>query len=224
MGFVAHELKNPLANLALCNDLMKEALKEGIKSDFIDLLQRSANNILRLNKMIAELYKSTEVNSGILILDAENFHFGEMIVEAIDTVKILHSSYDVKVTGDGNFIVTADRYKLIQVVVNFISNGIKYSTDNTDISLTISHDAKTVMVSVRDEGLGISSENLPRVFERFFRAERTKNLKGIGLGLYLCQQIIIAHQGRTWAESIEGKGSTFYFSIPLQYSAQVKHN
>jgi signal transduction histidine kinase len=71
-----------------------------------------------------------------------------------------------------------------------------------------------VIVSVKDEGLGISPRQLPHIFGRFFRAERTKNFEGIGLGLYLCRRIIEEHQGRVWAESEEGKGSTFYFFDP----------
>ena len=215
IGFVAHELRNPLANLMLCNDLMNEAIQENSPIDFANLLQRSKNNISRLNKMIAELYEATKVNSGILKLDIATFHFGEMIRESIETVEILQPSYNIIVEGEGDFLVTGDRYRLIQVVTNFLSNGIKYSNGKKDVTLTITRDHKRVTVSVRDEGLGISPENLAHVFERFFRAEKTKNLEGIGLGLYLCQQIVSAHHGRTWAESEEGKGSTFYFSIPL---------
>lgn len=215
IGFVAHELRNPLANIVLCNDLIQDAIHEGNSKNAVSLLQRSKNNVSRLNKMIAELYKSMSVNSGLLKLDRETFHFGEMIRESIETVEILYPSYNIIVEGDGNFLVTGDRHRLIQVVTNFINNGIKYSNGKKDVTLTISHDDKTLTVSVRDEGLGISQENLAHVFERFFRAEKTKNLEGIGLGLYLCQQIIHAHHGSIWAESEEKKGSTFYFSIPI---------
>lgn len=77
------------------------------------------------------------------------------------------------------------------------------------------HDDKSITVSVKDKGLGISKDQLPYIFNRFFRAEKTKNLEGVGLGLYLCRQIIKAHDGSVWAESEESKGSTFYFSIPI---------
>lgn len=216
IGFVAHELRNPLANLVLCNDLMNDSITENNQGILPGLLHRSKNNISRLNKMIAELYEATRANSGILKLDTETFHFGEMIRESIDTVEVLQPSYHVIVNGDGNLMVKGDRYRLIQVVTNFISNGIKYSNGKTEVVLTIGHDDDTVTVSAKDEGLGISPENLPHVFERFFRAEKTKNLEGIGLGLYLCQQIVQAHHGKIWAESEEEKGSTFYFSIPIQ--------
>jgi len=215
IGFVAHELRNPLANLVLCNELMGEALKESNEEEINDLLQRSKNNVSRLNKMIAELYDATRVNSGNLVLDITTFNFEEMIKEAIETVEVLQPSYKIVVKGDGNIEVSGDRYRLIQVVTNYLSNGIKYSNGKTDVILTIYHNNETITVSVKDEGLGISGNQLPYIFERFFRAEKTRNLEGIGLGLYLCRQIIYAHNGKVWAESEEGKGSTFYFSIPL---------
>lgn len=214
IGFVAHELRNPLANLVLCNDILGEAIKENNRDEIIDMLQRSKNNVSRLNKMIAELYDATRVNSGNLKLDISSFNFEEMIREAINTVEILQPAYNIVVRGNGDTEVRGDRYRLIQVVTNYLSNGIKYSDGKTDVTLSIYFDANTVTVSVKDQGLGISATQLPYIFERFFRAEKTKNLEGIGLGLYLCRQIIHAHNGKVWAESEEGKGSTFYFSIP----------
>ncbi len=215
IGFVAHELRNPLANLVLCNEIMSEAIKENNIEEINDMLQRSKNNVARLNKMIAELYDATRVNSGNLKLDITTFNFDEMIKEAIDTVEVLQPDYNIVIKGEGNIDVSGDRYRLIQVVTNYLSNGIKYSNGRTDVTLTIQHDDNTITVSVKDEGLGITPNQLPYIFERFFRAEKTKNLEGIGLGLYLCRQIIHAHEGKVWAESEEGKGSTFYFSIPI---------
>ncbi len=215
IGFVAHELRNPLANLVLCNELISEAIKENNPEAANDILQKSKNNVSRLNKMIAELYDATRVNSGNLILDISIFNFGDMIKEAIETIAVLHPSYKILVKGTGDEEVRGDRYRLIQVVTNYLSNGIKYSNDNTEVVLTIIPGKEKITVSVKDEGVGISPKQLPFIFERFFRAEKTKNLEGIGLGLYLCKQIIHAHRGQVWAESEEGKGSTFYFSIPL---------
>ena len=215
IGFVAHELRNPLSNLVLCNELMDDAIKENNQEELIDMLQRSKNNVLRLNKMIAQLYDATSITSGNLKLDISTFNFLEMIREAMYTVEVLQPFYNIVLKGCGNIEVRGDRYRLIQVVINYLSNGIKYSNGKTDVILNIYYDNKTLTVSVKDEGLGISKNQLPYIFERFFRAEKTENLEGIGLGLYLCRQIIHAHNGQVWAESEEGKGSTFYFSIPL---------
>jgi PAS domain S-box-containing protein len=214
IGFVSHELRNPLANLMLCNEILNESLKEQNVKEAEEMLLRSKNNIKRLNKMIAELYDATRVNSGILKLEMEIFNFGEMIREAIETVEALQPAYKIVTRGESDFEVMGDRYRIIQVVTNFLGNGIKYSDGNKNVILSITHDKKSVTVSVKDEGQGISQENLQHVFERFFRAEKTRNIEGIGLGLYLCKQIIEAHHGTIWAESREVKGSVFYFSIP----------
>jgi len=214
MGFVAHELRNPLSNMILCNELMGEALKENDTLLTESLLQKSKNNASRLQKMITELYESTKINSGYMQLQFYEFNFFDAIKEAIETVEVLQPAYQIIVNGNANISIIADRYRIIQVLTNYLSNGIKYS-NGTNVSLNVSNDEKTLTVSVKDEGLGISKEQLPYVFERFFRVEKTRNIEGIGLGLYLCRQIIHAHKGRVWAESEEGKGSVFYFSIPL---------
>ena len=214
IGFVAHELRNPLANLVLCNELLGELIKENDTESIDDLLQRSKNNVMRLNKLIGELYDAAKMKSGNLKLNVSTFNFQEMIREAIDTIKILHPSYNIVVKGNGNIETNGDRYRLIQVVTNYLSNGIKYSDGNTEVQLLITYTDESVTVSVKDYGLGISPKQLPFIFDRFFRAEKTKNLEGIGLGLYICRRIINAHRGEVWAESEEGNGSTFYFSIP----------
>jgi len=216
IGFITHELRNPLSNLVLSSHLMKEAMSENDSSLMQDMLGRFDNNVERMNKMIAGLYESTKVNAGHFLLDYSEFNFREIVDEAIDTVEILQPSFEIAVIGNGDFKVVADRYRLIQVITNLLSNAIKYSNGNKEVTLSISSDNQTVTVSVKDEGTGIPNDYLPYVFERFFRIKKTRNIEGIGLGLYLCRQIIRAHHGQIWAESEEGKGSTFYFSIPLK--------
>jgi two-component system, OmpR family, sensor histidine kinase VicK len=179
------------------------------------MLQRNKNNLERLNKMIAELYNATKISSGNIVIEKGLYHFGEMIQEASETIHALQPDYKIVITGDGNFAVEGDRYRMMEVVTNYLSNGIKYSAGNTEVILAIKANKNSVTVSVKDKGLGISAAQLPYIFERFFRAEKTKNLEGLGLGLYLCQRIILAHGGKVWAESEEGKGSVFYFSVPL---------
>lgn len=214
IGFVAHELRNPLANIILCNDLMEDTIKENNKKEIADLLTRTKNNVFRLNKMISELYDATKVGSGNMHLEISEFNFDEMVKEAIETIEVLQPEYKIIKKGKANIEVRGDKYRLIQVITNYLSNGIKYSKGSDEVELGVDHDKNTVTVSVKDRGLGISKEQLPYIFNRFFRAERTKNLEGVGLGLYLCSQIIKAHDGKVWAESEEGKGSTFYFLIP----------
>ncbi len=213
IGFVAHELRNPLSNVILCNEMLKHYISMNELEQADGMLQRSQHNIFRLNKMISELYEATKISSGNIPLEITSFDFDAMVREAIDTVQVLQPAFNIVVHGTGG-MAAGDRYRLIQVVTNYLSNGIKYSNGHTDVNIYISSENNMLTVAVKDEGLGIAATQLPHLFDRFFRAEKTKNLEGIGLGLYLCRRIIDAHHGRVWAESTEGNGSIFYFSIP----------
>lgn len=215
LGFVAHEVRNPLANLGLCHDLLEMLLKANRQTEMPEILQRSKSNINRLNKMIAELYNATKTSAGNLQLETSNYDFGEMIIEAVETIQSLHPDFIIEITRNTNTTVSGDRYRMIEVVTNYLSNSIKYSDDSKHISLKAVHEAKFITVSVKDHGLGIPKEQLPYIFERYFRASKTQHLEGLGLGLYLCRKIVEAHNGKVWAESEEGKGSTFHFAIPV---------
>jgi PAS domain S-box-containing protein len=215
IGFITHELRNPLSNLMLSNDLMKDAANNNEIPFLKEMLERSEKNVQRMNTMISSLYESSKVHSGYFPLDLSEFNFGDMANEAIGTIGALHPSFQIIKEGDDNFNIKADRNRIIQVITNFLSNAIKYSNGEKEVKLIISHDPKSVTVSVKDNGLGISEDHLPYVFERFFRTEKTRKIEGIGLGLYLCRQIIRSHHGTVGAESKENKGSTFYFTIPL---------
>lgn len=215
IGFITHELRNPLSNLMLSNDLMKDGVDGNEISFLKDILIKSEKNIHRMNKMITGLYEATKVHSGYFPLDLSEFNFASMVKEAIETIQALNPTFNIIKVGDGDFNIVADRYRLIQVITNFLSNAIKYANNNKEVKLTISRNDKSVTVSVKDDGVGITKDHLPYVFERFFRIEKTRKIEGIGLGLYLCRQIIRSHKGHIGAESEENEGSVFYFIIPL---------
>jgi signal transduction histidine kinase len=216
LGFVTHELRNPLTNLLLSNELMTEAIKENDLSQVKSILERFERSVQRMNKMISGLSESTKIHSGVFQLEISRFDFGNMVKEAIETTESLHPSFRIIVKGDTNFSVAGDRYRIIQVITNYLSNAIKYSNENKEVTLEVNRNNQSVTVAVNDKGIGISKESLPYIFERFFRVKKTRKIEGIGLGLYLCKQIIHAHKGDVWVESEENKGTTFYFSIPLQ--------
>lgn len=215
IGFITHELRNPLSNVLLLNEIMREAINDSDLVVLKEMIGRSEKNAERMNKMIGGLYDVTKVHSGQLSLELSKFIFIDMVNEAIETVQVLQPLYKIKIAGDGDFEIEADRYRIIQVITNYLSNAIKYSNGNKEVVLGISQLKNMVTVHVKDNGLGISKEHLPYLFERFFRIEKTKNIEGIGLGLYLCRQIIRAHHGHVWAESEVNKGSTFFFSLPM---------
>lgn len=215
IGFITHELRNPLSNVLLLNEVMREAVKTKDLNLVEEMIKRSEKNAQRMNKMIGGLYNATKVSSGQLSFEFSNFLFIDMVKEAVETVQVLEPSFKITVEGDGNFMVFADRYRMIQVITNYLSNAIKYSNQSKEVILSISAADNMVTVAVKDNGLGISKKHLPYVFDRFFRLEQSRNIEGIGLGLYLCRQIIHGHNGQVWVESQVNEGSTFFFSLPL---------
>jgi PAS domain S-box-containing protein len=214
LNFVAHELRNPLTNIMLNIDWMDQLSKEKAIDGFGDFISRTKRNVERLKKLVNELYKSTKLISGNYDLQGEVFDFDELVEETIQAIRQAHPSYHIELRGKAELTLSADKDKLMQVLTNYLTNAVKYSGGNTHIEVSVVVRDGSLVVAVTDRGKGIPAKELPFVFNRFYRAEKTRNLEGLGIGLFLSRQIVEAHQGRTWVESKEGEGSTFYFSLP----------
>jgi PAS domain S-box-containing protein len=215
MGFVAHELRNPLASIMMGNDLMTLMIHEGKKDELNNLLEKNKKNIARLNTMVTELYDAARVGGGDFLLTIAPFDFDEMLHDTLETFRVLQPSYIFTIESKAGIELKGDRYRIQQVLGNYLSNAVKYANGQLNIKIRVTAGNKNITVAVEDHGAGIAPAQMPYIFDRFFRAEKTRNLEGIGLGLYLCRRIIHAHGGKVWAESGEGLGSTFYFSLPL---------
>lgn len=220
MAFVAHELRSPLASLTLTYDLVDEYLDEEQTENAKMILGNVKKIVRRINKMVAELNSSSQIHGGNMQLEKSRFSFTEMIAEVCMTLQALNPAFVFTYNEKDNIDIVADKFRLIEVVTNYLNNAIKYSSGIKKITIHSGIKNKTLVFSVTDHGRGISKEELPFTFNRYFRSEKTKNFEGIGLGLYLCEKIIRAHGGKVWVESVLGKGSEFYFSIPTH--TQVK--
>jgi PAS domain S-box-containing protein len=215
LNFVAHELRNPLTNIMLNIDWLDGLIKERDLGDLAEFIGRTKRNAERLKKLVNELYRSTKLISGNYDLQPEVFELDGLIAECIYTMQQAHPAYSIARKGMSGVSLSADKDKVMQVLINYLSNAIKYSNGSTHIEVEISANDEEVTVAVIDQGRGIPKSELPYIFNRFYRAEKTRSLEGLGVGLFLSRQIIEAHHGRTWVESVEGKGSTFYFSLPI---------
>jgi two-component system CheB/CheR fusion protein len=125
-------------------------------------------------------------------------------------------NFVVNLTGDTDLQVNADADRIEQVITNFINNAAKYAPDSKEIEVEIKQEDQMAKVSVTDHGPGISEEKIPYLFDRYFRikTERSQS-SGLGLGLYICSEIVKKHQGQIGVVSSEGQGSTFWFTLPL---------
>jgi len=216
MGFVVHELRNPLTSIRLSNEVITAQIKDIADNDLVQMLEKNKSHIDRLNRMIAELYDAAKVGGGQFSLNMATFNFNECVEETISMVVSMHPDSEIRFAGDADVEVHADRYRIAQVISNYLSNAIKYSQSPHKITIELTVIDNHIRFAVEDQGTGITPSQLPFVFDRFFRATKTRSLEGIGLGLFLCKRIIQAHGGEVWATSADGKGSIFYFTLPIQ--------
>lgn len=144
----------------------------------------------------------------------------EVVEEVQATVNAPGKKHKIIVKGIEQKQVKADRYRIKQVLSNFLTNAIKYSPDADKVIVEVKEEDNKLTVAVQDFGLGIPKENHSKVFNKFYRVHETEkpddDFTSLGLGLYISAEIIRHHRGEIWAESKEGQGSTFYFSIPLE--------
>lgn len=216
ISFVTHELRNPLANMALCAELMEDSIKENRIEESEEYLTKTRTNIRRLNNVVSELHDATKAGSGQLKIDKQLVHYEKLVEDAIDTVRHLHPNYKILKTGNTPVHVYADRHRLLQVLNNYLTNAIKYSPQADKIQIHLSISDGNLVTAVTDYGSGISPAKIPHIFNRYYRIENSRVADGLGLGLYLAKEIIKAHNGKVWVESEQNKGSTFYFSLPLE--------
>jgi len=154
-------------------------------------------------------------------LKREPINLVALVREAAAQTQILSEKHPISIHTNGQRLVTlADRERLLQVLANLLENGIKYSPGGGPIQITLSQENGHAIVSVKDRGIGIPADRLSQLFQRFYRAHNvsSRHYGGLGLGLYICREIVERHGGQIWADSREGDGSVFSFSIPLAES------
>ncbi len=213
---VAHELRTPAATL----QSHLEAMIDGIWEATPQRLQSCHEEIIRINKMIGDLKKLAQYERDSLVLNKEEFDFFELIKRIINNFEreFLNKKISLELIGQEEMIY-GDKDKLSQVIINLLSNALKYtsSAGKVEVSISSSQD-KTLQIAIKDNGQGISPEDLPYIFERFYRADKSRNRAtgGSGIGLTIVKTIVEAHQGRIEVQSDLQEGSCFIVSLPKQ--------
>lgn len=218
LSIASHELKTPLTSIKAFNQLMGRTNDLHKLNNFI---QKSADHIFRLEKLINDLLDVTKINAGKMIYNMQEFNFGQMLRESVENVQHIAPSHHItlNIADDINYL--GDRFRLEQVINNFLTNAIKYSPQAKTIIVTSKIVLQNIIVSVQDFGIGIAENNLNRLFERYYREDNSAmRFEGLGLGLFISSEILKRHQGSFWIESQPGQGSTFYFSLPLAESKE----
>jgi signal transduction histidine kinase len=225
INIAAHELRTPIQPLLSLTQIIRSKIKDAEQGELLDNVIKNAKRLQRLAEDILDI---TRIESQSLDLKKERFNLNDLILNGVQDYKNqLEKDHDNNITllyefkNDDIFFVEADRYRLTQVISNLLNNAIKFIKEGGEgggtISITLEKkkedNQQEVLISIKDSGVGIHSDIIPRLFSKF----ATKSEKGTGLGLFISKNIVEAHGGRIWAENnSDGKvGATFYISLPL---------
>ena len=214
---ISHELKTPLAASDFSLKLLEDERVGTLSDEQKELIQNLKQDNQRVLKIISELLNMSQVEAGRIQLDVQMVNPYLIVETALETVASSARSKKITLTKtlDDNLpLIRADAEKSTWVLNNFLTNAIKYSSEEGAITLSVKQDKENVIFSVEDRGPGIAPEYLPRLFERYFQVPGSKT-KGTGLGLAISKDFIEAQKGKIWVRSEIGKGSVFNFSLPL---------
>jgi PAS domain S-box-containing protein len=221
IAVAAHELRNPLHVVHLTLQLLQRATTDSPR--IAELVEKAGFQLRRLNTLVERLLDVTRVRSGTFELFRENFDMSVLMREIVARFANEPPATRIALELDATIRGSWDRLRIDQALTNLLSNAVKYGNRNP-IGISASSDDSRVTVKVRDEGIGIGEEELPRIFDRFERLNAGSGREGLGLGLWIAKIIVEAHGGAILAESEVGKGSVFTVTLPLRQSNDVDGN
>ncbi|WP_449622082.1 cell wall metabolism sensor histidine kinase WalK [Robertmurraya sp. Marseille-Q9965] len=214
---VSHELRTPLTTMRSYVEALAEGAwkDEEIAPNFLEVTQNETERMIRLVNDLLQLSKLDSKDYQLTTEWVDFVQFYSRIIDRFELAKEQNVRFERKLLDQSTF-VEIDPDKLTQVLDNIISNALKYSPEGGKITFKMVEEEEMIIISVSDEGVGIPKDNLEKIFERFYRVDkaRTRKLGGTGLGLAIAKEMVEAHGGKIWAESVEGKGTTVAFSLP----------
>jgi two-component system, sporulation sensor kinase E len=216
---VSHELRTPLASIKGFIETLIEPDVKWSQKDQLDFLKSADIEADHLTLLIRDLLEMSRIDSGKMVLEKSNLTVNEIIDCLQKGLPSITEKHDLKIIlAEDLPLIQADKLKIAQVINNLVENAVKFSPEGSPIMIEAKAGAESLIISVRDKGKGIPPEALGNLFNRFYQVEQVVNGKtrGTGLGLSICKGIVEAHGGKIWVESEVGKGSRFFFSLPLK--------
>jgi PAS domain S-box-containing protein len=211
----SHELKTPITSLKAALQFL-DRIKNNPSAKTLPMLIEQANKSLnKINILIEDLLNASMANEGKLLINQKTFNIGSLITECCNNIH--HDGiYTISTRGNMATEVYADAVRIEQVIVNFVNNAIKYAPESKEIVIDVEKVDDWLKVAVIDTGSGIAAEKLPHLFDRYYQVNSSQsNYTGLGLGLYICEEIIKKHNGKIGVTSQLGKGSSFWFTLPI---------
>ncbi len=217
ISIASHELKTPLTSLNASLQLLERFIKAGTNTNLLlTLANKATKSLNKLLHLMEDLMNVAKIQQGQLALNKSWFNPADLINNCCEYIR-LEGSYELVLKGDENLMVFADSRQIEQVIANLVNNAVKYAPQSKRIELNIEKLQNEIKISVRDFGIGIDPEKIPHLFDRYYRVESSGlQSSGLGLGLYICSEIISRHGGKIGVESELTKGSKFWFIIPIE--------
>ncbi|QBD75323.1 response regulator [Ktedonosporobacter rubrisoli] len=225
ISMVTHELKTPLTSLKGFAQLLHRRFARGEDEKAAMLTAHMDKQIKKLTDLINDLSDVTRIEGGTFQFREDNFDFDTLVKEIVEELQLTSESHTLRIEGSTHASVWGDQERIGQVIINFLTNAMKYAPDTDLILIKAYADAQTVTLCVQDFGPGISQEQQERIFDPFYRIEEAAQAakSGLGLGLYIAAEIIHRQAGQIWVESEEGKGATFCFRLPRNREQLAPH-
>lgn len=214
---ISHDLRSPLSVIKGHAQLVASMLeKQGVNGTIQQSLTAIDRSVNRMEGMIQDLVDATRWEGGQLELQREAVNLPPYLADLLQRMSMALDTTRIQMAVPADLpSVSADYARLERILVNLLSNALKYSDPGTPVCLRAWQEEGDVVVAVSDQGRGIAPEDMPHLFQRFYRTADSRKVEGIGLGLYITRVLVEAHGGRVWVESEEGKGSTFSFTLPI---------
>ena len=218
ISMASHELKTPVTSLKAYTQILMMNFEEGQNPSALNMLTKMDKQIEKLTSLIGDLLDVSKANSGQLNFYYEPLDFNEVVREVTSVMQLTTGNHKMEIDLAETQIIEGDKNRLGQVIINLVSNAVKYSPGADKILISSENTTDELKFSVQDFGIGIPLSQHSKLFSRFFRVSEN-TYPGLGLGLYICNEIIKRHSGTMGFISEEGKGSTFWFTIPFRKSA-----
>jgi two-component system sensor histidine kinase/response regulator len=223
ISIASHELKTPLTSVKGYVQLLERSINKHDTETIKKHLAKAQVQLEKLNVLIADLLDISKIESGKIKFNMQDFCMDKLIDNLIEVMHQSNPEFKINRRGFANRPIYGDEMRLEQVIVNFLTNAIKYSPGTSEIDVTVNVKDGELYLAVKDYGIGMSLEQQQKVFDKFYRVEETsQRFPGLGIGLYISSEIISRHQGRVGLNSEYGKGSEFYFIIPTDLKTEAE--
>ncbi len=213
LSMASHELKNPLASIQAYAKLLEKRLEKNQETQ--KYLKKIEEGTSHLTNLINDLLDISRIRTNKLSINKTKFDLNRVLTYLISDIQASHRDFKIIKTENAKKVVIGDEDRIRQVILNLIQNAIKYSSKTKKLILTVKHRKTDIVVSVKDFGIGIPKNQQKNIFKSFYQVPTKRKSDGLGLGLFISSAIIREHGGQMWVESKIGKGSTFYFTLPI---------